>query len=599
MKILLFLFAFSLSFGTPYILSGQNSIEQNPSSFFKFDSGSLVYTHDEKGNRLPDFSFVGYHSGEKPLPNVAVQMTLNPIVGDNTLQIQEALDQVAKLPLDDNGHRGALLLKKGVYNIAGTISIKQSGIVLKGEGDDENGTVLVATGYGDQKYKRNFFEVGTTDKIKLDASSFQEITDNYVPIGTHSFSIKSIEKYKVGDRIVVYRPSTKSWITAIGCDTIAPRWAEIRNIDWVQNTNNKKSGFYYKRVGYDTPYSILQKKDETWEDFQSRIPLSDDGKSFDFTKQWEPGDYDLYFERKITNIQGDKITIDAPIVHAMESEFGGGGIYHFTTLNRIGEVGIENLRLISEFGEPTKDNPYGSSKEQTTSEQHAWNGIVLNENTENTWIRNVTGNYFGWSLISAKGKKATIQDCVNLGHASEITGGRRYPFMINGQLNLVQRCVTFEGRHEFVNQEKTLGPNVFVDCIGFQSKSNAGPHHRYAVGNLYDNITSEKPMESRYRGNSGTGHGWAGTQTCFYNCVAPEFLVEAPLSGISWVIGSSDNSYKKVHPKSLYYQQVQDRLGSEVLKYLVSEEQLNAMGSYPWLKDRLHKEDAKFQRLFP
>lgn len=231
MKILLFLFAFSFSFGTPYILSGQNSIEQNPSSFFKFDSGSLVYTHDEKGNRLPDFSFVGYHSGEKPLPNVAVQMTLNPIVGDNTLQIQEALDQVAKLPLDDNGHRGALLLKKGVYNIAGTISIKQSGIVLKGEGDDENGTVLVATGYGDQKYKRNFFEVGNTDKIKLDASSFQEITDNYVPIGKHSFSIKSIEKYKVGDRIVVYRPSTKSWIRAIGCDTIAPRWAEIRNID--------------------------------------------------------------------------------------------------------------------------------------------------------------------------------------------------------------------------------------------------------------------------------------------------------------------------------------------------------------------------------
>ncbi|MCP4486864.1 MAG: hypothetical protein GY820_06025 [Gammaproteobacteria bacterium] len=206
----------------------------------------------------------------------------------------------------------------------------------------------------------------------------------------------------------------------------------------------------------------------------------------------------------------------------------GGAIYKYITPGRVTEVGIENLRLVSEFAVPSPEHPYGNPKESRSAEKHAWNAIKLERNTENTWVRNVTGNYFGWSLVSARGQRATVQDCANLGHASKITGGRRYPFMIKGQLNLMQRCVAFAGRHEFVNQNETLGPNVFVDCIGFNSKQAAGPHHRYSVGNLYDNVKSKHVMESKFRGNMGSGHGWAGTQTCFYNCVAPGFSVQAP-----------------------------------------------------------------------
>jgi len=187
-------------------------------------------------------------------------------------------------------------------------------------------------------------------------------------------------------------------------------------------------------------------------------------------------------------------------------------------------------------------------------------------------------------LVSASGKHATVQDCANLGHASKITGGRRYPFMIDGQLNLVQRCMTVEGRHEFVNQARTCGPNVFVDCVGYKSKSSAGPHHRYSVGNLYDNVKTGNGMESRFRGNSGTGHGWAGTQTCFYNCVAQKFMVKAPPGGISWVIGSGKQDEKdiRVTPASLYYQQVQDRLGISALDRLTTKDRMESLGKYKW-----------------
>ena len=479
-----------------------------------------------------------------------------------------------------------------------------SGTVLRGEGSGPDGAVIVATGYDDLEYQRALIVVGPrsdaievhaqhgyrTDEITILTHSKQEIVDAYVPIGSHSFEVQSASGYRPGDRIVVHRPSTAEWIHFIGCDQLEPKWSEIRNARWVREGD--AAGFHYQRLDSFSDYRLLKEADESWDEFVKRVPFSEDGQKFDLTRQWEAGDYDFHFERRILSIEGNRITIDAPIVLSMEQEYGGGAIHLYEAAGRVTEVGIENLRLISEFAAPMTGFPYGNPEETSRAEKHAWHGIQLTKNTENTWVRDVTGNYFGWSLVSASGKRATIQDCVNLGHASKITGGRRYSFMIDGQMNLVQRCLTYEGRHEFVTQGKTTGPNVFVDCLGVNSKSSAGPHHRYSVGTLFDNVKSEKLMESRFRGNSGTGHGWAGTQTCFYNCVAPEFSVEAPPGGISWVIGSGkggeDNT--RVAPASLYYQQVQDRLGKDALDRLATRDQLRNLGSYRWVKTRLASE---------
>ena len=57
-------------------------------------SGELVYSKDPKGNRLPDFSHVGYHSGEKAIPHVPVKITLESSEGDDTKRIQDALDKI-------------------------------------------------------------------------------------------------------------------------------------------------------------------------------------------------------------------------------------------------------------------------------------------------------------------------------------------------------------------------------------------------------------------------------------------------------------------------------------------------------------------------
>lgn len=587
------------------LLRAESVVELGTSEQFRFDSsGKFEYSKDVVGNRLPDFSQVGYHSGEKAIPRIPVEMTLKPSRGDDTQRIQKALNKLGRLPLDEKGFRGTLLLKRGLYQVEGTLRINHSGTVLRGEGNGPGGTVIVATGYDDLKYQRALIEVGSrsgsssvhsqhgyrVDDITLLTDSKQAIVDAYVPIGSHSFEVQSSSDYRVGDRIVVHRPSKADWIHLIGCDQLEPRWSEIRNARWVKRGDS--AGFYYQRLDSFSNYRLLKESDESWDAFEKRVPFSADGKQFDLTRQWEAGDYDFYFERRILSVDGNRITIDAPIVLPIEQKFGGGAIYRYEAEDRIREVGIENVRLISEFATPMAGHPYGNPEELSRAEAHAWHGIQLDKNTENTWVRDVTGNYFGWSLVSASGKRATVQDCVNLGHASKITGGRRYSFMIDGQLNLVQRCLTYEGRHEFVTQAKTSGPNVFVDCIGVNSKSSAGPHHRFSVGTLFDNVKSENLMESRFRGNSGTGHGWAGTQTCFYNCVAPDFLVEAPPGGISWVIGSgqSHDGKTRVAPASLYYQQVLDRLGKAALDRLATDEQRKNLGKYLWVAERLKNE---------
>ena len=77
-----------------------------------------------------------------PIPSVPVKETVWPVAGDNTANLQAAIDKVSALPLDKNGFRGAVLLKMGYYKMATPLKIQASGVVLRGEGMGDTGTVL-------------------------------------------------------------------------------------------------------------------------------------------------------------------------------------------------------------------------------------------------------------------------------------------------------------------------------------------------------------------------------------------------------------------------------------------------------------------------
>src|SRR5581483_10372696 len=106
------------------------------------NSSTLVYSNDNLGNHLIDYSYAGYQGGGVAIPtNMAVQQTITAVNGDNSANIQNAINTVGALTPDANGFRGVVLLNPGTYEMDGILTFNNnSGVVLRGSGTN---TVLV------------------------------------------------------------------------------------------------------------------------------------------------------------------------------------------------------------------------------------------------------------------------------------------------------------------------------------------------------------------------------------------------------------------------------------------------------------------------
>ena len=77
--------------------------------------GRLVYVPDEQGNTLIDSSHAGYGGGGVPIPTAPVKETIWPVAGDNTPNVQAAIDKVSALPLDaSSGNILWMVMRDGI-----------------------------------------------------------------------------------------------------------------------------------------------------------------------------------------------------------------------------------------------------------------------------------------------------------------------------------------------------------------------------------------------------------------------------------------------------------------------------------------------------
>ena len=501
-----------------YLTAGQNS-----SQLIYLDQGELIYVpfamrgQSNEVNTIPDFSYAGYMGGGVSLPtDIPIKATVTPAEGDDARRIQEAIDLVEGLEPDQDGFRGVVLIKAGHYSLEKLILIRASGVILRGEGQGLNGTVL----HSNLRVEHTIVSIVGFGGISRDFDSEQVITTSYVPVGSTSFEIEDASDYTIGEKIVVTRTPNQHWIDELGMDL------------------------------------------ETL--CQGKTPCVG----------WEPASYAIEHERTITAIAGNVITIDIPIVDVMEEEYGGGTIKKIRSSRRISQCGVENMRIQSFY-------------DRNTDEAHAWTAVRLKD-AENCWVKQVTGQYLAYSTVNIDDANfTTVQDCAYIDPKSQITGGRRYSFAIQeGIGNLFQRCYAINGRHDFVTGSRVTGPNVFLDGLAESTHSDIGPHHRWATGTLFDNIRGGSTRVWN-RGNSGTGHGWSGAQTMFWNIASygGEFRVDSPLGSMNWGIGclgtnQTGEGYWEswgatIHPRSLYVQQLRDRLGADAVdKVLIPEQQV-------------------------
>lgn len=468
-------------------------------------SGALIYEVDSAGNRVPDFSHAGYGGGGVPLPDVPARLLVVPGPDDDGARLQAALDQVAALPLDASGFRGAVLLAPGHYEIAGQLIIRASGIVLRGSGTGEDGTVLHATGTG----RRALIEIAGRD-ARRSLGDPVSVSDDNVPVGGRGLRLADTTGLKPGVAVTIKRPSTAEWIKFMGMDDSPGR------------------------QGY----------------------------------QWKAGTLDVTWDRVITAVEGDVVTLDAPLTLALEKRFGGATVKPYVQEGYLTRCGIERLRCVSDYDET---NPL--------DEQHAWNAIDLHALSDG-WIADVTAVHFAGSAVQvgAKVSRVTIQDCVSQSPVSELAGYRRLAFHNRGQQVLFLRCVSEQGRNDFTTGYLSAGPNVFLQCEARQSASFSGSLGSGSSGLLFDGVKIDGAslrLDNLETFNQGVG--WAALNSMLWQCSAGVIVCRTPPGARNWAVAVwaqfvGDGSWHLVsqfaRPESIYRAQLEARAGVGALSAL-------------------------------
>ena len=480
---------------------------------------------DEQGNIIPDFSNVGYMGGGEKLPDVKTIIELSPNpTGDDRQRIQAALDEIGKKLPDENGFRGALLLKAGEYRVNGSIWVTNSGIVLRGEGQFPGGTAIIATEKDTAPFdkKHSLVYLGKPEPswprlgfLKKGAET--EITDQRVPVGSKQIHVRSTEGLKVGDNIIIELYPNMKWLETLKLENV---WGE------------ELKGFYHR------------------------------------------------YERKITGIKDNQLTLDAPLVSFIDKDLlEKASVWKYSDNVRISQSGVERIRLISVFN---KDDP--------EDEEHALAGIIINH-ARDCWVKNVTALHFSFAAVAIRSgaRNITVQDCACLRPVSLVMGNRRYPFHLDGSMSLVQRCYARDARHGYSSSARAPGPNVFLDCLSEKAYADIGPHHRWATGYLYDNILAPQGTINAQNVGKSSKHGWRGVNQVFWNCKAAQIICDEPPTGDkNWSIGSVASKRPgkekerfgtwishgtRVEPRSLYLWQLENRLGKTAVENITIDVQ--------------------------
>ena len=478
-----------------------------------------------------DYSYCGYHCSEQPIPSIKVAAYVQPTGQDDAALIQQAIDWVSQQKPDkQTGFRGAVLLGEGTFSLSEPLRIRTSGVVLRGNGREK--TILRKTGY--DRGALIYIE-GTRDILAKDTFDVADVKP-----GALSISLTAhLSTLTAHDRVMICRPSTQEWINYLDCASFGGG----------------------KRMGY-------------W--------------------AWHPGDIDLRWNRQITAVNGNQITLNAPITCSIEQRWGGAKAIIYENKGLISECGIENLSLESDYDHA-----------RPLDEDHCWDGIYVAE-AENCWVRMVNFQHFAGSavVLQKSAQQITVEDCISQHPVSEIGGYRRRTFLTFGEMTLFQRCYSAYGINDFAVGHTAAGPNAFVQCESYESYGPSGAISSWAPGILFDivNIDGNDIVFKNWELEK-FGAGWSTANSTMWQstasglfCYSPDSLNRNYSRGCWGQIqgnGEYTEMNEHVKPYSLFASQLEKRLGRDVSQQCrVLERDLNGSSSPTIEEARIMAEEA-------
>jgi hypothetical protein len=480
--------------------------------------GKLIHSSLATGDHIADFSSAGYRGGGVALPSFPTVRSVAASGHDDTAAIQRAIDEVSSLPLK-GGVRGAVTLSRGKFNCSGTLEIRSSGVVLRGimpSRQTDQGTTIVMTGSPHLSISIS------GDLVQKTVGRETFITDPYVPSGTTTFHVNDSSGMSAGDIVLISKPITPEWVHFMGMDDLGMR----------------------------------------------------SGKR----EKWISGTLDV--RRRIASVSGNTIILEVPLLDSYDAKYIGKNAVTVTKVvvsGQVAETGIENLRIIAperhiSFGEPEFD------------------GVKLQDAVD-SWVRSVEFLETTSSVRIDRGtERITVTDVNVVNHTTIVGSAKPSDFESHGTQILFDRCsATGDSTFYFVTQDKQQGPVVLLDCH-FEGDGSVQPHQRWSTGLLVDNcVVPEGSIEFINRGMMGTGHGWTTAWSVIWNSTAKSIGVNRPPGTANWSIGNRgeetnplrpafegasalplvpgilESVGSPVKPRSLYLQQLLERLGPGAL----------------------------------
>lgn len=471
-----------------------------------------------------DYSYCGYRQSEAPIPDAAVKVFVDWQSGDNSARIQKAIDYVSALKPDKKTG-----LRGAVLLDKGCFELSEPlRIAASGvvlRGTDKQQTILLKKG------------VDRGSLIYIEGAGSMQVTDTLdivsgsVALNARRLSVSGA--LQPGEQIIVWRPSTEKWIASLKCGTFGGG----------------------KDLGY-------------W--------------------GWHAGDVDVQWQRRVAAVEGNTVTIDAPLSMALDGNWADSKVLRYTWSGRIAGSGVENLTLVSDY-----------DKRYPKDEDHCWNGVSIAAALD-CWVRMVDFSHFSGSavIVQRGAAQITVEDCISRAPISETGGYRRRTFYTLGEKCLFQRCYSEQGIHDFSAGIAAAGPNAFVQCDSKESLGFSGSIGSWATGLLFDCVNIDgHDLKFMNLGIEKYGAGWNTANSTMYQCTAAGIYCYSPGDTEQnhaygcWAQfcgdGSFDESNNHVKPWSLFASQLESRLGRNVAGQCRVLERNTAASSSPTIDEAL------------
>jgi hypothetical protein len=407
---------------------------------------------------LPDFSYAGYHSGEKditiPTDRTVLNVTDYGVIPDDGLDDSKALIAT----LEKAKHiKGSVLIQlpAGRIILSDILYFERSHIVFNGEGVGENGTEIYCP--RPMMYLDDPDGLAELREYLIDQNKIQKEKENNIslPFSQYAWSGGFLWTQIPGKRVKSYLTKYDTPPVVLGTISIATKDTKVFKVN---KLNNLKVGDVVEIQWYNKQGKNASLLEELYGDHGVYIG----------SHHWNYPDLAIVRQQvKLEKVEGDQVTIASPLSMNVTPEYK----VQIVEWEHLEEVGLQNFKIT-----------FPLSNRIAHHVEQGYNGIYLTR-VYNSWVKNVVIDNADSGILTENIANVSIEDIVTTGKKIA-----HYSVQIGGVHNVLVRNLSVYNHVTHPISFNTFATrSIYTDCEIFTHPildQHSGVNHQ----NLFDNI---------------------------------------------------------------------------------------------------------------